>query len=75
VVLATHSDVSLALLGAGATPDERDVLSAIPYNSNDVYLHTDEALMPVGVRRCRSLVPVCAGEWCHARSRSHVIRC
>jgi predicted NAD/FAD-binding protein len=26
-----------------------DVLRAIPYNDNDVWLHTDEALMP----RCR----------------------
>ncbi len=25
----------------------RDVLEAIPYNDNDVYLHTDESLMPV----------------------------
>lgn len=49
MVLATHSDISLSLLGAGATPDEHRVLSAIPYNNNDIYLHTDEALMPVSV--------------------------
>lgn len=47
VVLATHSDISLSLLGAGATEEERAVLGAIPYNNNDIYLHTDEALMPV----------------------------
>jgi predicted NAD/FAD-binding protein len=47
-VLATHSDVSLSLLGAGATPEEAALLAAIPYNANDIYLHTDEALMPVG---------------------------
>jgi hypothetical protein len=47
VVLATHSDISLSLLGAGATEEERTVLKAIPYNNNDIYLHTDEALMPV----------------------------
>jgi predicted NAD/FAD-binding protein len=47
VVLATHSDISLSLLGAGATAEESSVLSAIPYNNNDIYLHTDEALMPV----------------------------
>jgi cyclopropane-fatty-acyl-phospholipid synthase len=98
VVVATHSDTALGMLGAGATPQEREVLGAIPYNrlvgrsiwlvgqlvgwsvgrlvfqsvgatallatclhsgpnhvhpsthppvrSNDVYLHTDEALMP-----------------------------
>ncbi len=47
-MLATHSDISLSLLGAGATAEEHAVLSAIPYNNNDIYLHTDEALMPVG---------------------------
>jgi predicted NAD/FAD-binding protein len=47
VVLATHSDISLSLLGAGATPEEQAVLVAIPYNNNDIYLHTDQALMPV----------------------------
>lgn len=46
VVLATHSDVSLALLGESATPEDRSVLGAIPYNENDVYLHTDASLMP-----------------------------
>lgn len=47
VVLATHSDISLKLLGGGATAEEREVLEAIPYNANDVYLHTDEGMMPV----------------------------
>lgn len=46
-MLATHSDISLSLLGAGATDEERAVLGAIPYNNNDIYLHTDETLMPV----------------------------
>lgn len=32
VVLATHSDTALKLLGGGATPAEREVLGAIPYN-------------------------------------------
>lgn len=50
VVLATHSDISLQILGDGATEEEKAVLSAIPYNSNDVYLHTDQALMPVDKR-------------------------
>jgi predicted NAD/FAD-binding protein len=31
---------------ACALQEERDVLSAIPYNENDVYLHTDASLMP-----------------------------
>ena len=58
IVLATHSDISLALLGAGATADERRVLSAIPYNNNDIYLHTDEALMPVSIYCCLERVCV-----------------
>jgi predicted NAD/FAD-binding protein len=47
VVLATHSDISLRLLGDDATAKERELLSAIPYNDNDIYLHTDASLMPV----------------------------
>eukprot|EP00775_Hariotina_reticulata_P004736 gene4736-4986_t len=47
VVLATHTDVSLRLLGGDATAEEKAVLGAIPYSNNDIYLHTDEALMPV----------------------------
>lgn len=46
VVLATHSDQSLALLGAQATADERAVLAAIRYQRNRVVLHTDAALLP-----------------------------
>lgn len=32
VVLATHSDTALALLGGGATAEERELLGAIPYS-------------------------------------------
>jgi uncharacterized protein len=46
VVLACHSDQSLALLGAGASPEERAVLSSIPYQRNRAVLHTDAALLP-----------------------------
>lgn len=46
VILATHSDVSLRILGDGATADEKAVLKAIPYNANDIWLHTDPSLMP-----------------------------
>jgi predicted NAD/FAD-binding protein len=45
IVIATHSDEALALL-ADATPQERDVLSAIPYAPNEIYVHRDIALMP-----------------------------
>ncbi|MDP6190477.1 MAG: FAD-dependent oxidoreductase, partial [Gammaproteobacteria bacterium] len=46
VFMATHADQSLAMLGQQATPKERQVLSSIPYQSNEVLLHTDASLMP-----------------------------
>lgn len=45
VVLATHTDQSLALL-ADATPPERRVLGAIRYQDNRVVLHTDATVLP-----------------------------
>ena len=45
IVLACHSDDALALL-ADANENERDVLGAIPYQRNDVVLHTDATLLP-----------------------------
>lgn len=45
VVLASHTDQSLAMLG-DPTPDERDILGAMRYRPNEVYLHRDESLMP-----------------------------
>ena len=45
VVLATHSDQSLALL-AQPTPQERAVLGAIRYQPNRAVLHTDTAVLP-----------------------------
>ncbi|MFT5549151.1 MAG: putative NAD/FAD-binding protein, partial [Candidatus Azotimanducaceae bacterium] len=45
VILACHSDQALALL-SDATLAERKALSAIPYQQNDVVLHTDENLLP-----------------------------
>ena len=50
LVMATHTDVTLRILGDGATEAERAVLGAIPYQSNDVYLHKDASLMP----RCKT---------------------
>lgn len=46
VVLATHSDQSLALL-QDATDDERSVLSAVTYQPNRAVLHTDASCLPV----------------------------
>ncbi len=45
VVLACHSDQALALL-ADPSDAERAILSAIPYQANDVVLHTDATLLP-----------------------------
>lgn len=45
VVVATHSDQALALLG-DASAAERDILGAIPYQDNEVVLHTDATLLP-----------------------------
>jgi predicted NAD/FAD-binding protein len=45
VVLATHTDQSLALL-ENPTLEERAVLKAIPYQANVAVLHTDEGQLP-----------------------------
>jgi predicted NAD/FAD-binding protein len=45
VVLACHSDQTLALL-ADPSDAERELLSAIPYQRNDTVLHTDGRLLP-----------------------------
>lgn len=45
VVLATHTDQSLAMLEHPST-EERAVLKAIPYQANRAVLHTDERLLP-----------------------------
>ena len=45
VVMACHSDQALAMLDE-PSPAERDILGAIPYQPNDVVLHTDTAMLP-----------------------------
>lgn len=45
VVMACHSDQSLALL-ADPTPAEREVLGAIRYHRNRAVLHTDTSVLP-----------------------------
>ena len=45
VVLALHSDQALALL-QDPSDAEREILGAIPYQRNDVVLHTDDSLLP-----------------------------
>jgi predicted NAD/FAD-binding protein len=45
IFIASHSDQALRML---SDPDrlEREVLGAIPYQNNDVVLHTDTSLLP-----------------------------
>ena len=45
LVIATHADQALRLLSAPSDV-ERDILGALPYQSNDVVLHTDIRLLP-----------------------------
>ena len=45
VVFACHSDEALALLD-DASPAEKQLLAAIPYQRNEVVLHTDESILP-----------------------------
>ncbi len=45
LVLAVHSDQALDLLG-DPSPAESDVLGAIPYQSNETVLHSDQRLLP-----------------------------
>lgn len=66
LVLACHSDQALALL-ADADASEEQILSAIPYQDNDVVLHTDASVLP---RRRKAWaawnawVPRAAGDAC-----------
>lgn len=46
VFFACHSDQALAMLGKDATAAEREVLGAIPYQENTIYLHYDRSLLP-----------------------------
>ncbi len=45
VVMACHSDHALVLLG-DASELERSILGAMPYQNNDVVLHTDARMLP-----------------------------
>ncbi|WP_166260009.1 NAD(P)/FAD-dependent oxidoreductase [Marinobacter salicampi] len=45
VIFGCHSDQALAMLG-DASATEREILGAIPYQNNDVVLHTDASVLP-----------------------------
>ena len=65
-VLACHSDQALALLG-DASEHEREILGAIPYQTNDTVLHSDANLLPSRRRAWaawNALVPTQASEHC-----------
>lgn len=46
LVLATHADQALALLGQSASDDEVELLSPFRYQANHAYLHSDLTYMP-----------------------------
>mgnify|MGYP001278634504 FL=1 len=45
IFLSCHSDQALSLI-SDASLIEREILSSIPYQSNEAVLHTDDSLMP-----------------------------
>ena len=45
VFLACHADQALRLL-ADPSPEEREILGALPYQRNEALLHTDTSLLP-----------------------------
>ncbi len=46
VVVASHADAALSVLGSDATADERHVLGSFRYQDNIAVLHRDPSLMP-----------------------------
>lgn len=46
VILATHGDQALSLLGSSATDEERSILSCFKTSQNEVVLHSDLTHMP-----------------------------
>lgn len=46
VILATHGDQALSILGASATEQERSILACFQTSQNEAVLHSDLSLMP-----------------------------
>lgn len=68
VVFSCHSDQALAILGEAATALERELLTGIPYERNEVVLHRDTRLLPTS-RRCWSSWNVALDDFPDARPR------
>ncbi len=47
VIFACHADVTLSLLKGDSLNEERVALGAIKFRENQVYVHTDQSLMPI----------------------------
>ncbi len=62
VVMATHSDQALALLGE-PSPAERQTLGAIRYHPNKAVLHTDSSVLPAN--------PKAWAAWNYERGAQH----
>jgi uncharacterized protein len=62
VFIASHSDQALSMLSE-PTRLEQEILGAIPYQHNEVVLHTDTSLLPQNRRSWAS--------WNYLRKRSH----
>jgi predicted NAD/FAD-binding protein len=70
VVMACHSDQSLALLH-GIDQDARDILEAIPYQKNRAILHTDTNFLP-STKRCWAAWNYTAKSGSAPSSKQHV---
>jgi predicted NAD/FAD-binding protein len=70
VVMACHSDQSLALLH-GIDQDARAILEAIPYQKNRAILHTDTNFLP-GTKRCWAAWNYTAKSGTAPSSKQHV---
>ena len=46
VIIATHADTALEILGRNASDTERHILQNFKYTSNQVILHSDKTFMP-----------------------------
>ncbi|WP_432452085.1 MULTISPECIES: NAD(P)/FAD-dependent oxidoreductase [unclassified Agarivorans] len=53
VIFACHSDQAMSILDSAASEDERQILSKLKYQANQVILHTDDTVLP-SIHRARA---------------------